>query len=140
MSNRRNFLLLMGGTASSIVVSNIGKGVFNPAYAQKNVCTIDNKTTESVLNTGLKVLENVGKSIVNLAGKLISSESGVKVASLSANNLLSQVPSVSGPEIARLSAKIEESVDASTEFWGNAENVELFIRGLMMRSKHRSKI
>jgi predicted RNase H-like HicB family nuclease len=118
MSNRRNFIAVMVGTASLGVLSNLGKSVINPSYAQNKItCSINNDTLKEALKLGFGVLTALVTAIGNLAG-------AAKSASDSA--------------LESLSAEVEKAADADIAFWSDSDNFAGFIRGITVDEQTRA--
>jgi hypothetical protein len=118
MSNRRNFLAVMAGAASLSVLSSLGKGVVSPSYAQNRItCSIDNNTLRDIALAGFKVLGDLVKAVVSLAG-------AAKSASDSA--------------LTSLSAEVEKAADAEIAFWSDPDKFTGFIRGITVDEQTRS--
>ena len=108
MSNRRNFLAVMVGTASLGVLSNLGKGIINPSYAQNPPCTVDNATTRAAVERGLIVLTGVlvlMKSLISVTG------------------------SGSASQISGLAGKLRGAADEKAAFWSNPSKIISFVKG-----------
>jgi hypothetical protein len=108
MSNRRNFLAVMVGTASLGVLSNLGKGVINPSYAQNPSCTVDNATTRAAVEGGfvvLSVMIGLFKDLIGVTG------------------------SGSASQISGLAGKLRGATNDKASFWSNPSKIISFVKG-----------
>jgi multisubunit Na+/H+ antiporter MnhC subunit len=107
MSNRRNFLALMAGTATLGVLSSNTIGVFQPTLAQER-CTVSLSVLERIASEGLAVLQSLADALKALVGKIETATPGGIVGEM---------------------GKIEALTEAASRFWSDPAKVAGFVRG-----------
>lgn len=131
MSNRRNFLAIMAGTASLGVLSSFGRGVSNPSYAQNPSCSVNNEQTKERTKEGMEALDKLSKTLESANREVVAqSGSRVLIASLSDKNGVKLAQSnMSAQAILKISREVEKATDKKIQFWSKPVNAVDFIRG-----------